>query len=248
MRLIPPERVRPVDLVDIVGATARPEPEGRPWIFLAMIQSADGAAVLDGRAGGLGNDADRRLFLGLRGVVDVVLAGAETVRVEGYGPVRLSDDVRAARRRRGQSEFPRLAVVSRSLHLAWQSPLFVESAEKPIVITAEDADREALERARRRADVIAVGHGGADLVAALRQLRRRGVNVVDCEGGPALNGQLLEADMVDELVLTVAPVLLGGEAHRIIRGSTQHAPRQMRLTHAAEEDGYLFLRYVRRGA
>ncbi len=248
MRLIHPERVAPVDLLDILGAAARPGPEHRPWLFLAMIQSADGAAVLDGRAGGLGSAADRRLFLGLRGIADVVLAGAETVRVEGYGPPRLSDDVRAARRRRGQSELPRVAVVSQSLQLDWHSPLFAESAEEPIVLTAEDADPGALARAGERAEVIAVGHGRADLAAALRELRRRGVVVVDCEGGPGLNGQLLSAGAVDELVLTVAPLLVGGEATRIIRGPAQRVPERMQLTHAAEEDGYLFLRYVRRGA
>src|SRR5438067_11390610 len=59
---------------------------GRAWVRANMIASADGAATLSGRSGGLSGRADRQVFAGLRGLADVILAGAGTARAERYGP------------------------------------------------------------------------------------------------------------------------------------------------------------------
>ena len=117
-------------------------PADRPWVLVNMVASLDGAITIADRSGGLGGPADKAMFSALRGVADVVMAGAGTVRAEGYGPARPSDAVRAVRRARGQAEVPRIAVVTRSLDLDLATPLFTEAVEPTIVITCASADRD----------------------------------------------------------------------------------------------------------
>jgi riboflavin biosynthesis pyrimidine reductase len=209
------------DVVDLEQAytptPTSPRPDGRSWVLLNMIASLDGATVIDGRSGGLGGPADRTIFALLRTMADVILVGASTVRAEGYGPPKKS----------GQ----RVAVVSRSGRLDWSSALFTSGAGVAVLpIDGPDVPAPA----------IRAGDGSVDLAAALPQLEGR---IVLCEGGPTLNGQLLVAGLVDELCLTVAPVLVGGGAKRIVAGP--EAPTEMRLVHVLEDDGFLFYRYVR---
>ena len=106
-----------------------PVATGRPGVRVNMVASLDGAITVEGRSGGLGGDADRRVFLALRALADVILVGAGTVRNEGYGPPRLKDEIQAARRERGQARLPRIAVVTRSLTLDWDSPFFAEAPD-----------------------------------------------------------------------------------------------------------------------
>ena len=246
MHRIFPEPVEDVEVGPLYAAAPRPEPPGRPWVMLNMVASADGAATAEGRSGGLGSSGDRAAFFALRAAADVIMAAAGTVRIEGYGPARLNAEAQAERGVRGQAPLPRIAVVTGSLRLDWDSPLFAESAERPYVITAADAPAEALARAGAVAEVIATGDGGrVDLADALARLGRAGARLVLCEGGPSLNGALLRAGLVDELNLTVAPALAGGEAIRIVRGEAPEASTPLRLAHVLEEHGSLFLRYVR---
>ncbi len=246
MRRIFPEPAEAVEVAAVYIGARRPPPPGRPWVMLDMIASADGAAAVEGRARGLGSPADRAVFFALRAMADVVMVAAGTVRAEGYGPPRLSEEAQAARIARGQPPLPRMAVVSGSLELDWGSPLFTDSPERPYVITAADAAGEGRRRAEAAAEVIATGSKGtADLADALARLGRDGARLVLSEGGPSLNGALLRDDLVDELDLTVAPSLVGGDAIRIVRGGAPPQPVRLPLAHALEEDGYLFLRYAR---
>ncbi len=238
--------VNDIDVEALYANADREPPADRPWIIVGMIGSADGAAATDGRSGGLGGSGDRRVFRALRAVPDLVLVAGGTVRAERYGPVRLSDAARAARRDRGLDEVPRLAIVSASLDLDWDGPLFATSDPPPLIITPSDAADDAVVRAKGRAEVLAVGQGRADLTEALAGLRRRGVRTVLCEGGPSLNGALLADDVIDEVALSLAPALVGGDDIRIIRGGAPAVPRVMDLAHALVDEGYLFLRYVRR--
>jgi len=88
-------------------------PEG-PYLALNMVASVDGRATLEGRTTGLGGEADHALFHGLRERVDCVMAGAGTVRAEGYGRVIKTEEARARRQVRGLDAEPVMAVVSRS--------------------------------------------------------------------------------------------------------------------------------------
>jgi riboflavin biosynthesis pyrimidine reductase len=137
---------------------------------------------------------------------------------------------------------PPIAVVTRSLDLDWASPLFASPTSRPMVITVADAPANRLARAREVAEVVVAGEGTVDLPGAFAMLRQRGARTALCEGGPTLNGQLAAAGLVDELCLTLAPILVGGAAGRIVIGSLP-SPRGMTVATVCEEEGFLFLRY-----
>ena len=210
-----------------------------------MVASVDGATAVEGRSGGLGGPADRRVYLTVRSLADIVLVAAGTVRAERYGPPRLPGDLAAARRARGQAPGPRIAVVSRSLDLDWRSSLFTEAdpAARPIIVTGSDAPAGSRAAAERVADVVTAGSEGVDLPLALAALGRIGAASVLAEGGPSLNGALAAAGLIDELCLTISPVLAGGDTARILHGPPLAPPAALRLRSLCEEDGFLFARY-----
>jgi riboflavin-specific deaminase-like protein len=240
VRRLLPDPVDTVDPLEVYGDP--PAAEGRPGLRLNMVASVDGAVTVEGRSGGLSGAGDQALFRALRSVTDVILVGAGTVRAEGYGPPRLTDEAVAARERRGQDPVPPIAVVTRSLDLDWASPLFASPTSRPMVITVADAPADRLVRAREVAEVVVAGEGTVDLPGAFAMLRQRGARTALCEGGPTLNGQLAAAGLVDELCLTLAPILVGGAAGRIVIGSLP-SPRGMTVATVCEEEGFLFLRY-----
>jgi riboflavin biosynthesis pyrimidine reductase len=209
-----------------------------PSVRLMFVSSADGAATLDGRSGGLGSPADRRILTLLRDLCDVVLVGAGTARAEGYGPPPTTAERRARREALGLSPTPRLAVVSDRLDLDPAGPLFADGADT-IVITHAAAPTERLSGV---AELIIAGENVVDLPLALTELANRGLSRVDCEGGPRLAGTMVGAGVVDELCLTLSPVLAGGSAGRILEWVARQAIR-LELRHVLEEDGALFLRY-----
>ncbi len=119
-----------------------------------MVAGLDGTAAVDGRVGSLSTTPDMALFRRMRQIADVVLVGAETVRREGYGPVRLTDEAQAERRRQGRSSTPPLAVVSRSLVFDWTARAFSEAPEdaRTHLITCAAADPERRAEAERVRD------------------------------------------------------------------------------------------------
>lgn len=242
-RLLPgtPERV---DVGEAVEFADRPALAGRPWVAAVFISSADGAAALGGVSGGLGGPADRTAFQARRHMADLILAGAGTIRAERYGPPPLPEDVRARRAARGQDEVPRIAAVSESLSFDDEEP-FLEPAVRPLIIAPATADPVRREKLEGKAELLLMGEGGVDLPGALAELRGRGVERITCEGGPRLLGSLLEADLVDELGLTIAPSLVAGPATRIA-ASAREVARSMTLAEVlCADDGYLILRYIR---
>ena len=224
MRQLFPESIDAVEPLEVYRDL--PVVEGRPAVRLNMIGSVDGATAVDGRSGGLGGPADRKVFAALRSLADVVLVAAGTVRTENYGPGQLP-----------------IAVVSGSLRLDWDAPFFTAATHRPIVITAGRAPAESLQQAEVVADVLVAGDAEVDLGQAVAQLGERGLAHVLAEGGPSFNGTLAAAGLLDELCLTVAPVLVSGAAKRIVAGPPLQPPPDMQLRSLCEEDGYLFLRY-----
>lgn len=230
-------------LEDLYADLELPQGQGRPYVYVNMVTTADGAAHLGGRTKGMGGQADRVAFRRLREHCDVVLVGAGTVRAERYGPPRLDPEARDRRVRRGLAPVPRMAVVSGRLDLEAGARLFSDPAHRPLVITTEDADparRRALEAV---ADVVVCGRGRVGLPAALARLYRDGARRVLCEGGPTLNAHLLAAGLVDELFLTVAPLVAGGPAGRIVAGLFP-SPVRLELRELREYCGELLARYV----
>lgn len=230
-------------------AAERAEHEDRPWLLANMVCGLDGSTAVDGRVGQLSSATDRQLFVDLRSVADVVLVGAETVRREGYGPVRLSPERRAHRESEGRPPVPRIAVVSRSLDLADAAGALEPSngGERPIVVTCESSPADARAALEDIADVLVAGTDRVEPELALRALRGAGAAVVLCEGGPSLLGDLLAAEVVDELCLTLAPVVGGDPLPVAVLPATAGISRAL-LAHVLEADGDLFLRYLfRRG-
>nr|MBA2282451.1 dihydrofolate reductase family protein [Acidimicrobiia bacterium] len=179
------------------------------------------------------------VFRAIRAVADVVLVAAGTARAERYG---------AGRARPGGSPPPRIAVVTGSADLDPEQRLFADAhpAIRPLVLTTAAADEERRARLAEVAEVVLVGDGLVDLPLALTALAERGAGVVLCEGGPTLNGQLVQLDLVDEWCQSVAPLLAGGRSRRVAEGDGPPAgPGALRLDRLLEEDGTLFARYVR---
>jgi riboflavin-specific deaminase-like protein len=245
VRELLPVEAADVDPVAVYAADLRPPPPGRPWVLVNMISSVDGATAIDGRSGSLGGPGDKRVFSAVRAVADVILVGAGTVRAEGYGPPRPNPERRTERQARGQAPAPRLAVCTVSLDLDLESPLFTEAEQPPLVFTTETSDPSRRAAAAAVAEVVVAGGRSVDLVLALGELGTRKVGTVVAEGGPTLNGHLVAGQLVDEFCLSLAPVLAGGRSHRVAVGDPLDAPTSMRLDRMLEEDGYLFLRYVR---
>jgi riboflavin biosynthesis pyrimidine reductase len=223
VRQLFPFPLDPVDPVSVYGIV--PVTEGRPSVRLNMIASTDGATAVAGFSSGLGGPADRRLFSVLRAAADMVLVAAGTVRAENYGPGTLP-----------------IAVVSRSCSLDWQSPFFTAAKFRPVVVTVTNAPAVNQARAAEVADVVLAGAADVDLRVALGALAERGARSVLAEGGPSLNSQLATAGLLDELCLTVSPLLVGDGAQRILSGAGPTVPIPLQLCSLCEDDDFLFLR------
>ena len=237
-----------ISAIDDLGLTRLYGYPSDRWLRANMVASADGAATLDGMSGGLSSPGDRRLFWVLRGLADVVMAGAGTARAEGYRPTRAKERWGPLGLREGRPPAPPLAFVSRSLNLDPEDPVFTGAPAdaRTIVITCAAAPADARTALERVADVIVAGDTLVNLEEALGALHDRGLSRVLCEGGPHLLGQLAAAGLLDELSLTVSPVLAGPGAPGIVEGAPFPA-RRLALAHVLEEDGTLFCRYLADG-
>ena len=248
-QVYPPPGDHPdVDLVDCFHADQRPAPAGRPWVLVNMVNSVDGAVAVDGRAGGLSGPADMRLYQVLRGLADVVLVGAGTVRAEGYRTPRTPDGrVAKLRDRRGQAARPRLAVVSGRLDLDPTIGMFSEhdpSDPRPLIYTTTAADPGRRATMEPVAEVVDLGSVEWSPSAMLADLSARGTEVVLCEGGPTLNGQLLAEGLIDEYCLAISPRVVGGSGRADLVEQVAGAPHEFRLDRVLVAEGFLFCRYL----
>jgi riboflavin biosynthesis pyrimidine reductase len=241
MRMLYPVHAETVDAAELYADV--PMADGRPAVRLNMIVSVDGGTSWNGVSGALGGPADKALFAVLRGITDVVLVASGTMRAERYGPAHLPDMVQEARVERGQDPVPAIAVVSRSCDFDWSTPFFTEAVARPVVVTVAAAPAERRQRAEEVADVVIAGESDVDLREAVDALGARGARSVLAEGGPTLNGELARAGLLDELCVTLAPLLASGDAKRLISGSSLAELERLQLRSICEDGGYLFLRY-----
>jgi riboflavin biosynthesis pyrimidine reductase len=222
------------------------------WLRANMVASLDGAATVGGRSGGLSDEADQQIFAMLRAHADVILVGAGTARAEGYGPVRPeSEGLRWAWLRDGRTPSPPIAVITRALDLDLGSALLADTPPhaRTIVITTESASPDRRAAAARIAEVIVVGETSVDLKAAVDSLAERGYQRISCEGGPHLLAQLADAGLLDELCLTISPLMAGPGAGRIVTGGLPMpggGAKPFSLAHVLEDQGYLLCRYLGR--
>lgn len=213
----------------------RNPPAGRVYLALNMVATLDGRTAVNGTAIGIGSARDKRLMYELRSEADVVLHGAGTVRADPLS-ARVPDDLVSARLQAGLPAQPLGAILTASGELPAEHPYY-RSATRVYVTSASPVGVEG----RPNVQVCRV----PDVTAALRDLHARGARKVLCEGGPTLNAALFEADLVDEVFLTIAPKIVGGDAPlTLVHGAA--LPRQvlLELRNVAEHDGELYLRYA----
>jgi riboflavin biosynthesis pyrimidine reductase len=229
------------DKPDLPGLYAYPD--GR-WLRANMVTTADGAASLNGVTQGISSDTDRRVFALLRTLCDVILVGASTVREEKYKPARPRE--LWSHLRHGRPPTPPIAVVSGRLDLDPDSPLITAAPAnaRTIIITAASASAARRDQLARHADIIVAGQDTIDLTTAVDALAERGHRRILTEGGPLLLAGLVAAGLLDELCLTISPLMAGPGASRIVAGA-EAGPLRLRLAHVLEDQGYLLCRYTR---
>jgi riboflavin biosynthesis pyrimidine reductase len=221
-------------------------PDG-PWLRANMVSSADGAANLDGASAPLSSNTDRQLFALLRTLSDVIIVGAATVRTERYKPARTHEFWRHLRE--GRTPTPPIAVITARLDLDPASPLVTAAPAhaRTIVITTDQAPADRRAELARHVEVIVAGEQTVGLKAAVSALAERGYRRMLAEGGPLLLAQLLEARLLDELCLTIGPLMAGPGASRIVAGALPTTPPlPLTLAHVLEDDGFLFCRYLKK--
>ncbi len=244
-RLVPPtlfHRLLPAgEPVDAAGLLdgLRPElraPLGRPHVALNMIASVDGRGAVDGRTRGLGSPGDREIFHRLRAQADAVMVGASTIRDERYGPLIRDPELAALREARGQPAQPLAVTASRSLDFDPRLPLLADPDSRVVVLTPSSGE---IPPSAARVSYLRGGSLAEQLAAVRRDL---GVRSIVCEGGPTLNGELLAGGLVDELFLTISPLLLGGpDPLTIVEGPA--ARTDLALAWLLEHAGLLYARY-----
>lgn len=241
---IPPDsRPRELSDADLEAIYAYPGDLAGPWVQVNFVSSADGAASIDGVSKGLSHPADRRVLSLQRDLADVILLGAHTATRENYVTIKQDAD---RRRRLELSDRPRIAVVSNTASFPPDAALVTSTDPAPIVYTCAAAPEERTQALRAAGvEVVVTGGSAVDLPAVLRDLAGRGLRRVDCEGGPQLMAGMLAADLVDQLCLTISPLLAGAGADRIAAGTPSDAPRKLRLESVLQADDFLMLRYQR---
>jgi riboflavin biosynthesis pyrimidine reductase len=220
-----------------------------------FVASIDGNATQAGRSRGLQTPGDSKVFAALRDLADVVMVGSATAAAEGYGPANPPAERRAIREHYGLGPAPAIAVLSASLDLDLDADLYrkADPSAPTFIITGSAAPLSrrndiidlAGSAALQLLEVRSTADGGVDIPAAIQQLRSQGYRRILCEGGPHVFSSAMRARAIDELCLTISPMLVGPRGLGIVAG--QHWPAdflpQLRLTGLLVEDDALFCRY-----
>ncbi len=214
----------------------------RPYTVANMVATADGRATHAGRTEAISSNIDRDLFHTLRTQVDAVIVGTSTIALERYGPLARRPAVRRGRAELGLAEVPLAVTASRSLELPVDAPLFRDPESRIVVLTNSDREPPQCE-----AQLIVERIPGADLDLAAGAARLRSVHGVRAmlhEGGPTLLAAMLAPGLVDELFLTVSPVLAGAVAPSVVEGTAFERAQRLDLRSVLTHDGFLFVRYA----
>jgi riboflavin biosynthesis pyrimidine reductase len=242
-RLLPDPDPGPLDVAALIAGLelARRAPAGRPYTVANFVESVDGRATFDGRSTALGDAGDKQVFRALRSVCDVVLAGTGTLATEHYGRLVRDVALQAAREARGLPVQPLLCTVTRSGRVFSQIPLLSDPDARMVVYSGAPL---SLGDVAASVQVVAVDADTLTVASVLADLRaRHGARLVLCEGGPTMLGQLIGERVLDELFLTLAGKLAGGDGPTIVSGLTAPQPLALSLRWLLEQDGSLFARY-----
>jgi riboflavin-specific deaminase-like protein len=234
-----------VETLELPGAGADAQ---RPYTVGNFVVSLDGHTTLDGQSRKLSDAGDRELFRALREHADAVLVGPGTLAAERYTRMLKEPERRARRLAAALSAEPLLATVTRSCRLPLDIPVFGEPEAQIVVFSPTPPDTDKL-----AATVIHNPH--VELSSVLQILHHdHGIRTLVCEGGPQLFGALIRAHLIDELFVTIAPLIVGGQPdHGVVSGIADSASDpansqregliELELVGALERSGTLFLRY-----
>ncbi len=224
----------------------------RPFVLVNMAMTADGKIATANRAvSSFGSSRDQRHLLELRATADAVMAGARTVDANAINMGPGGARYQKLRRRLGLAEHNLRVIVSGSGSLNPEAEVFKHRFSPITVLTTRRASAAKLKRLRAAADEVKVcGDTEVNLRRAMRWLREQhGVKRLVCEGGGDLNDAMFRADLVDELHLTLCPLIFGGRnAPTIAEGvgfATLAAARQFELQSVKRRGDELFLVYRR---
>jgi riboflavin-specific deaminase-like protein len=186
----------------------------RPRLISNFIQTLDGRIAVEGSSRTLGSEYDTAMLVGLRGRADALMIGAGTLRAERYGRVIPDPAKRERREALGLHADPLMVLISGRMDLPWDAGLFTNGSGAVLVFTTSETEPPAT-----ATPVEVVRHERRiDLVAAMSDLRQRGIRSVLCEGGPHLHGDLIAEDLIDEMFVTHSPKLVGGQGPSLVGG------------------------------
>lgn len=219
----------------------------RPHVIINAAASIDGKISTAGRGKvRFTSDRDRRLMDELRAWSDAVLIGAGTLRAEDP-PLQVRDpELLAARAREGRPGKLTNIVLSASLNVPPLCRFFADPGIPRIVATVAEARDDLAARLGERAEVIRLGSGRVPIRPLCERLAGFGIGRLLVEGGGEVNAAFLSDRCVDEIYLTIAPVIIGGRASPTPvdgEGFAKGEFPSFELADCRHEDGEVFLHY-----
>ncbi|WP_420903272.1 RibD family protein [Streptomyces boncukensis] len=218
----------------------------RPYVLLSVATSIDGH--IDDTSPSrllLSNAEDFDRVDQVRAESDAILIGAGTMRADNPRLLVNSEERRAAREADGKPAYPLKVTITESGDLDPELKFWHHGGEK-VAYTTDEAAPKLRERLTDLADVVATGPG-LDLGALLDDLGRRGIRRLMVEGGGHVHTAFLSQDLVDEVHLVVAPLVVGeADAPRFLRaaGYPWASSRRMKLAEARPIGDVVFMRYL----
>ena len=229
----------------------------RPRVVANFVATADGVVAIpdveqSNKLIAAGSAADRFVMGLLRACADAVVVGSGTLAASPGGrwtPRQAYPDAAsgydALRAALGLPATPEIVILTASGSVDPAHPLFEAGA---LVLTTDVGHTILGSRLPRASTAIALGPGAVvDPIAAVGALRARGHTLIVHEGGPHVIGSFFEAGVVDELFLTISPLLVGRARHSsrlaLVEGADLLPGRQTRLLGARRDTDHLFVRY-----
>lgn len=232
---------------ELVELLRFPVPPSDAWLRTNFVATADGSITgPDGSSGSISPASDTHHFALHRALCDAVVVAGGTARAEGYRSVDLADWQRSLRTAEGLAPYPTLLVVTASADLDPQIATPAVGEGGPVVVaTTTSAPTSRLDPLRSAGvEVLQRGSDEVDLAAVLDDLAGRGLPRLLCEGGPGLHRALLAQGLVDEVLLTLAPQLVGGTGPRTTSGPGLDEPVGLALSYVLRaDDEALFTSY-----
>lgn len=215
----------------------------RQWVRANMVIALDGSARGgDGRSGSISSPADRSVLKLLRATCEALVVGAGTVRAENYGPPRVAEQFAEHRRALALAPVPTTVIISNSLSVPPDAPVFSRGPGSTVVLTSETSEPHRRESLSAVTEVVVLDGPTVEPAAALAWLADRGWRRILTEGGPSLLGEWLPH--LNEMCMSISPLMVGATdpplpAPDLLAGQALASPIGMRLQHLLMADDML---------